>query len=65
MFLWFSVFLFAATYILKYTSVLKCYVMTQIWQKGGLSQLSDIKAIHCSIIPLLSPGSYPAVNADI
>ena len=37
-FLWFSVFLFAAKYILKYTLDLKCYVMTRFWQKRGFSR---------------------------
>ena len=49
-----------------------CYdaILAETWIFKGMSQLSDIKSVHWSIIPLtahplLSPSSYPAVNADL
>ena len=49
-----------------------CYdaILAKTWIFKGRSQLSDIKSVHRSIIPLtaqalLSTSSYPAVNADL
>ena len=53
-------------------SEMLCYDanLAETWIVKGMSQLSDIKLVHCSIIPvtaqaLLSPSSYPAVYADL